>query len=173
MSGFEIRPATLADAQMLSHIGVATFLESFLDLIEGQALMTHCSREHSTEKYATYLSKPETAAWLIVHPQTKAPAGYALNCAPDLPIDTSASDVELKRIYMLSRTHGTGAADMLMDAAIEHARNGNAERLLLGTYKDNDRATGFYIKHGFETIGTRQFNVGGKIFDDIVMARAL
>ena len=173
MSGFEIRPATLADAQMLSHIGVATFLESFLDLIEGQALMTHCSKEHSAEKYTSYLTKPDTAAWLIVHPETGAPAGYALNCAPDLPIDTDASDVELKRIYMLSRTHGTGAANLLMEAAISHAQSRGAKRLLLGTYKDNDRATGFYARHGFKTIGTRQFNVGGKLFDDIVMARAL
>lgn len=173
MPAYTLRPATLADAQMLSHIGAATFLESFLDLIEGQALMAHCSKEHSVEKYADYLSKPATAAWLVVHPETGSPAGYALNCAPDLPVETDESDVELKRIYMLSKAHGTGAAKRLMDAAIAHAKNNGAKRLLLGTYKDNDRATGFYTKHGFETIGTRQFNVGGKLFDDIVMAKPL
>jgi ribosomal protein S18 acetylase RimI-like enzyme len=82
-------------------------------------------------------------------------------------------DLELKRIYVLSKLHGRGLAADLLDAAIKHARTQNAPRLLLGTYEENHRAMAFYTKHGFETIGTRQFNVGGKIYDDIVMAKPL
>ncbi len=57
-------------------------------------------------------------------------------------------------------------------AAAKGAAQG-AGRLLLGVKYDNHRALSFYAKNGFETIGTRRFDVGGKTYDDFVLARAL
>ena len=96
-----------------------------------------------------------------------------MNCAPDLPIDLQPGDLELKRIYVLTRFYGTGCGASLLDQAIAHAHANKAPRLLLGTYEGNHRAMAFYEKHGFETIGTRKFDVGGKVFDDIIMAKDL
>lgn len=173
MSAFTVRSASLTDAEMLGHIGVATFVESYSDQIEGQAMVRHCTEQHSADVYAQYLRAPDTGCWLAEHAQTRAPIGYALNCTPDLPIDTAASDIELKRIYLLSGFHGQGIADALLQASIGHARSLDCKRLLLGTYEDNRRAMSFYAKHGFTTIGARKFNIGGKIFDDIIMAKYL
>ena len=173
MPVFTIRSASPSDAEALGHIGVATFVESYSHQIEGQAMVRHCTVQHSSDIYAQYLRAPDTGCWLAEHAQTGAPIGYALNCTPDLPIDTGASDIELKRIYLLSNFHGQGIADALLQASIDHARTLDCKRLLLGTYEDNGRAQGFYAKHGFTTIGTRKFNVGGKIFDDTIMAKRL
>lgn len=173
MPEFHIRPATLTDTETLSHIGAATFIESFITDIEGPAMIAHCSREHSQAAYTAYLSKPSAGCWLAEYADTRAPIGYALNCPADLPVETAPDDIELKRIYLLSRFHGQGVADKLLNASIAHARGLNAPRLLLGTYERNYRATAFYQKYGFETVGTRQFDVGGKIYDDIVMAKTL
>lgn len=173
MTNILIRPATLADAEMLGHIGVATFVESYTDDIEGQAMMAHCTREHAQTVYETYLAVPSTGCWLALQANTGAPVGYALTCTPDLPVETNSQDIELKRIYVLSKMHGFGVAAGLLEAAIKHAQNKGAKRLLLGTYEDNQRAMAFYSKQGFEKIGIRKFNVGGKVFDDIVMAKPL
>lgn len=173
MSTFKIRQASLEDAETLGHIGVATFVESYTADIEGPAMVAHCTREHAKSVYAQYLAAPQTGCWLAEHRETRAPIGYALNCTPDLPIDILAGDIELKRIYVLSKYHGQAAAAALLEAAEAHARTQNAPRLLLGTYEENHRAMAFYAKHGFKTIGTRQFNVGGKIYDDIVMGKTL
>lgn len=173
MNGFEIRPAAHADAETLSHIGVATFVESYTEDIEGPAMMAHCTQEHSKATYETYLGKSSTGCWLAEHSETRAPVGYALTCTPDLPIETTQFDIELKRIYMLSKMHGLGVATALLEAATRHSRAQGARRILLGTYEDNHRAMAFYAKYGFKTIGTRQFNVGGKIYDDIIMAKPL
>ena len=35
---------------------------------------------------------------------------------------------------------------------------------------DNHRAIGFYTKQGFRQIGTRRFDVGGTLYDDVVLA---
>ncbi len=173
MSKFTIRPATIADAVTLGHIGVATFVESYTDEIEGPAMMVHCSGQHAAATYHAYLSAPNTGCWLAEHAQTTAPIGYALNCTPELPIETDETDIELKRIYVLSKCHGQGVAPALMEAAITHARDIKARRLLLGTYKDNHRARAFYAKYGFITIGTRKFNIGGNLYNDVLLAKNL
>ena len=169
MTKFKIRPATSDDAQRLAHIGVATFIDSYTADIEGEAMMAHCTHQHSQAVYAAYLSDPAAKAWLVESAETSAPIGYAVTCAPDLPITLMTGDIELKRIYVLSRFHGSGAGKALMETVLAHVRVQTAPRLLLGTYQDNHRAVAFYTRIGFETIGTRQFQVGEVLYDDIVM----
>jgi ribosomal protein S18 acetylase RimI-like enzyme len=46
-------------------------------------------------------------------------------------------------------------------------------RLLLGVKADNARAIAFYEKQRFRLIDTRRFDVGGTLYDDVVLARDL
>lgn len=173
MEKIVIRPAGPEDAERLAHIGVATFIDSYTYDIDGAAMVAHCTRQHSPEVYAGWLSGPAASAWLAEYITTGAPIGYAVNCPPDLPVPAEPGDIELKRIYLLSRFHGSGAGEALLDAAIEDARQRGAPRLLLGTYQDNHRAVAFYEKHGFALAGNRRFQVGDAFYDDIVMAKRL
>ncbi|MEO0466595.1 MAG: GNAT family N-acetyltransferase [Pseudomonadota bacterium] len=172
MADFTLRRAELGDEYILALIGASTFLDGFLEIIPGPALVAHCQAQHNAEVYRSYLDpvNPKTACWLAEHAVTGAPIGYALNCAPTIPGETGASDVELKRIYCMSRVHGSGAGQALMTASIAHARSLSAKRLWLGTYEQNHRAIAFYKRNGFTTVGTRQFQVGDQMFDDIVMS---
>ncbi|WP_159976781.1 MULTISPECIES: GNAT family N-acetyltransferase [unclassified Novosphingobium] len=166
---WRIRPAGPDDADALALVGAATFLESFAGLIDGGGLVVHCRDQHSAETYHTYLAKG-AKAWLAEIEPGGAPVGYALSCAPELEL-AQPGDLELKRIYLLSRFQGSYMASALMQAVMAHAAG--ARRLLLGVKDDNSRALAFYRKHGFETIGSRRFDVGGKTYDDYVLARPL
>ncbi|MEM1036855.1 MAG: GNAT family N-acetyltransferase [Pseudomonadota bacterium] len=170
-----IHRAAPGDEHTLGAIGSATFLESFIEDIPGPDLIKHCHTQHSVETYSEYLTKsdPRYACWIASYAKTGAPIGYALTCPPDLPMENTDTDIELKRIYVFSRFHGSGAAKALNDLADAHARNLNCRRILLGTYEDNQRAIAFYHREGYEKIGTRQFQVGDQIFDDIIMAKPL
>lgn len=173
MPEFRIRRAGAADAEALSHIGAATFLESYTEIIDGPDMVAHCTRQHSCAVYGAYLADPAAAVWIAEFGATGAPVGYAVNCLPDLPIALQDGDLELKRIYAFSRFHGAGIGQALMLASLEDARRRGAPRLLLGTYQDNHRAVAFYTRHGFTFAGTRQFQVGTRLFDDIVMSKPL
>lgn len=173
MTNISIRRADAADSARLAHIGVATFIDSYVFDIDGEAIIAHCTRQHSEAWYAECLAAPDNAAWLAEYEATGAPVGYALLCRPDLPVACGEDDLELKRIYVLSRFHGGPSGSLLMEAVIAEARRRGAGRLLLGTYEDNHRAIAFYRKNGFELAGTRQFQVGHRIYDDIVLARQL
>lgn len=138
-------------------------------------MLLHCQTQHSANAYAGYLNStdPRHACWLVEYQPTGAPIGYAATCPPDLPIPLQDGDIELKRIYILSKYHGSGAGKRLSDTVIRFARALEAPRLLLGTYQDNQRAVAFYQREGFMQVGTRQFQVGHQVFDDIVMAMSL
>lgn len=163
---WRIRAVGAPDSEALALVGSATFLESFAGLIDGSGIVTHCSRHHSPEAYRAYLAKG-AKAWLAEIEPGHAPVGYALTCEPELE-QAQPGDLELKRIYILARFQGSPIASALMRTACESAA-GHA-RLLLGVKQDNHRAIAFYRKHGFDTIGSRRFDVGGVSYDDLVMA---
>ncbi|RSL17514.1 ribosomal protein S18 acetylase RimI-like enzyme [Edaphobacter aggregans] len=169
-----LRECIPADAPTLAIIAAATLLEAFAGLVPGDALLAHCAKNHIPAAYLSYLEKPETRAWLAELSPGAAPVGYALLTAPDFPIDlVQPGDLELRRIYLFSKFHGTGAGRTMMDLAIASARRQQATRLLLGVHPDNQRAIAFYRKNGFVQIGTRTFQVGASTFEDPVFALTL
>lgn len=169
-----LRCCTSDDAQLLSVLGTATFLEAFAGMLPGGSIVEHCRVNHAAEKYAYALAQPKTRVWVAETAMQQGPVGYAMLTAPELPIeDPQATDLELKRIYLLSRFHGGGAGRMLMEAAVEGARAQGAKRLLLGVYPGNVRALAFYAKQGYRRVGTRSFRMGFHTFEDHVLARDL
>lgn len=165
------REAGLEDAPALAIIGAATFLESFAGVIAGEAIIGHIARHHQADAYAALL-QGGARAWLVEAADGGAPLGYALLGQPDLA-QAQEGDAELKRIYSLSRFHGQGIGDALMAAALDAAKAAGQKRLLLGVYQGNMRALRFYEKQGFTEVGTRQFQVGPRLYDDYILARLL
>ena len=170
-----IRKAAPGDEYALGAVGIGTFLESYTELIPGADLISHCHKQHSVEMYRSFLSTADERyrCWLAEFAETGAPVGYAVTCPPDLPVAHAPSDIELKRIYVFSKYHGTGAGRMLNQAVDAHAKAIGAKHILLGTYEANHRAIAFYKREGYGKIGERQFQVGDQLFDDIVMAKTL
>lgn len=60
-----------------------------------------------------------------------------------------------------------------MDCAVDAARRQGMRRLRLGVHRENSRALAFYRKNGFTLAGTRTFQVGHEIYDDVVLAKRL
>lgn len=168
---WRIRAASAQDSARLGLVGAATFLETFAGILDGEAIVAHCAHEHRPSGYDAYLANG-AAAWLGETAAGDAPVGYAMVAAPNLP-GAEPRDLELKRIYVLSRFHGSGLGRALMGAAVEHATRFGAPRLLLGVYKRNHRALSFYARSGFEPIGERLFQVGDRHYEDLVLARRL
>jgi GNAT superfamily N-acetyltransferase len=110
--------------------------------------------------------------------------------APDLPsFPVQPGDIELKRIYLLSRFRSRSRTPVLdaagqpepelspgqalMNAAIRDAQSMGFKRLLLGTHENNRRAIAFYRRNGFAEAGTRTFQVGSQCCCDLIFARPL
>jgi ribosomal protein S18 acetylase RimI-like enzyme len=170
---WRLRRATAADAPAVSMVAAASFLETFAGILPGADIIAHCTRNSSVEKFAGWAGDPASVVSLATHPDGDAPVGYSVITTPDLPLPPQPGDVELRRIYALSITRGTGLGHRLMAQAINDARALGGKRLLLGVLGTNHVARAFYEREGFTLAGTRRFNVGSGWYDDVIYARAL
>lgn len=167
----KLRRATGQDAGKLSIVGIATFLENFANDHDGDEVVSYLAATHSPDWYARTLRDPDVTAW-IVEEAAGCPVGYAMLAPAGLPGADCLSDVELKRIYMLSRWHGRGFGGQLYDSVEAEARTRGARRLLLSVYVENHPAQRFYTARGFERIGRWTFE-GFAASEDYVMAKVL
>ena len=166
-----MRRATAADSGKLALIGAASFLETFANDHPGDGVVAFIRDYHSESAWAATLAKVDSAVW-IVEESAGCPVGYAVLSAGSLP-GTTPDDAELKRIYVLSRWHGTGIGRDLFDIAEAEARVRGAGRLVLSVYTRNARAIRFYEKQGFGVIGEAMFAEFPVEFSDKVMAKNL
>lgn len=168
-----IRRAVASDSAALALVGGATFLETYSEILPGVALVAHCATQHRAEVYAAWLGDPACAVW-IAEWALGAPVGYVVMAPATLPIgEVVAGDLEVLRVYVLSRYHGGGVGFRLMGAAVAEARARGAGRVVLGMNNLNERALGFYRRQGFGVIGTREFCVGGVVCADTVLGLGL
>ena len=173
MTTINIRPCTPADADALALVGQATFLETYSTVLPAADILAHCAREHGEARYAAWLAKPDYRFWLAEVATTGVAVGYAMLCPPDLPVPLEPGDLEIKRIYLLSRFQGGGVGAGLLAATLDAARAAGAGRVLLGVYGENAPAIAFYARQGFAEAGVRKFQVGANTYDDLVLARPL
>lgn len=168
-----IRACGPGDAAPLALVAQAAFLQSYAEVLPVSDILAHCATEHAEAYYAARLGRAEYGFWIAEVAETRSPVGYAMLSPPDLPVQTDPTDLELKRIYLLHRFHGSGVGAGLMAAALDAARARGARRVLLGVYGENRRAMAFYARQGFTEAGVRKFRVGANEYDDFVLARAL
>ncbi len=168
----ELRRAGPRDAAALSLLGSATMLETYAELVDGPDIVQHCANRHAAAVYAAWLADPECAIW-VAFTQRDALVGYLVLTPATLPDNPHPDDLEVQRIYVLSRYHGAGIGGALMGCAVAEARRRSARQLVLGVLKLNAPAIAFYDRQGFTVIDKRVFQVGTATFDDHVMARTL
>jgi len=168
-----IRQAQPGDEHALALVGSATFLETYAHMIPGADMVSHCATKHSAATYAAWLADPSVTIWLA-ETEVKAPVGYLVLTHATLPVAApQPEDLEIQRIYVLSRFHRTGLGYALMNLAVARSNARGAQRLVLGVHNDNARALAFYQRQGFSIIDDRTFHVGISVFCDRVLARLL
>ena len=167
-----IRPLAADDLAALALVGQATFLETYAAQLPAADILAHCRGEHGEARYAQWLEKPGYDFW-GVEAEQGALVGYVMLCPPDLPTPTEPGDVEVKRIYLLSKYQGGGMGARMMQAAQERAQARGAKRLWLAVWSQNANAIAFYARQGFTQAGVRKFQVGANTYDDLVLARDL
>ena len=77
------------------------------------------------------------------------------------------------RFYVDKAHHGRGIAQTLMQEAVATARKLGATTVWLGVWERNLRAIAFYVKCGFQDVGSQPFLVGSDLQTDRVMARVI
>jgi GNAT superfamily N-acetyltransferase len=168
---YTVRTCHPGDEQSLQIVASGSLLETFAGTLAGEDLLAHCVKSNAAAVYAGWLADP--AVRVGVAELWDTPIGYAVILPPDLPVDLTPTDIELRRIYLFHRFQGSGLGVRLLEWAKGEARAMGMQRLLLGVYGKNDKAIAWYLRQGFIQVGTRQFLVGKTMHDDLVLGTAL
>lgn len=176
-----VRRATRADAAALAEVAAETFGLACPPGMSEQSVAAFVAEHLTPERFAEYVDDPARAV-LIAEEDAEEGAravGYAMLVHGE-PYDENARAVvrhrpttELSKIYVLPTAHGGGVATELLEAALAVARDVGAAGMWLGTNQANVRAQRFYVKSGFEKVGTKRFWVGDHWEDDFVFERPL
>jgi GNAT superfamily N-acetyltransferase len=149
---FEIRRATVEDAEAGAWCHLLCWREAYAELVEPEKLLERTSDHvRRTERWASHLSRNPTL-WIAVNPDPAAPieervVGFSWpGPARD---DDKPTPLELYAIYIRRKWWGTGLGTRLLDVAI------GKEAASLWVFEGNQRALDFYIKHGFVADGAR------------------
>lgn len=167
-----IQRATETDLIDLQSISILTFCQAFEQYntagdmqlyLENCLSIEQLNKEMETEVSSFFLAKidGETIGYL------------KLNQGNSDQNDLQGQGLEIERIYVVEKYHGTGIGQELYSIAEEKATELRATHLWLGVWEHNPRAIRFYEKLGFEPFGTQQFVLGKDIQTDILMRLVL
>ncbi|WP_428740291.1 GNAT family N-acetyltransferase [Tenacibaculum sp.] len=166
----EIRTASEKDIEVIALLGRVTYSEShghfiddFSDLVKynDEAFSIQKTKENLLDKNNIYFIAyvngfPVGYAKLILH--------ATIDCV------TSKNVCRLERIYILNEFIGRQIGSKLLEACIQKAIQQNFDELWLTTYIKNEKAIQFYQKQQFQRMGTYNFLVNGKGYENIVFS---
>ncbi|HEX7027913.1 MAG TPA: N-acetyltransferase [Gammaproteobacteria bacterium] len=81
----------------------------------------------------------------------------------------AVSSIELAKLYVLEKFHGTGIAKQLLCSGLDLAARKGFKTVWLCVWEKNPRAQAFYRKAGFEAVGDIVIPMNGVPFRDLVM----
>jgi len=170
MSDAVIRRATPQDADALSRIGKATFVETFGHLYPAEDLTEFLEQAYGLERTRKDLADPDKASW-IVEADGKV-VGYALAGPSELPHpDVTPGDGELKRLYVLKDWQGGGTGSRLLSQALDWLEARGSKRIWIGVWSQNYGAQRLYSRLGFKKVGEYEFPVGRVRDHEFILVR--
>ena len=157
------RPATLADAPALAALGAETFIAAFGHLYTPEDLAAFLEQVHSPGPVAGEIAGDECTHCLAEHEgelvaycKLRYPSHYTA-------LSDAQNPLELGQLYALPDYTGKGIGAKLMDWALEQARAGGHDAMLLSVYSENYGAQRFYQRYGFGKIADITFQVGEQL----------
>jgi GNAT superfamily N-acetyltransferase len=149
-----VRAARRNDAPAIAAVSVASRQWSYRDVL-AEADLAALSVEATTADFAEGLAQLSPDSAVFVAEWADRVVGYAY-VLPSRDSDVPAASAELGSIYVTEEVAGTGVAQALMDAAVEHARAAGRGLLTLWVRPENGRARRFYEKYGLQPDGGKR-----------------
>ena len=165
-----LRSATPADAAALAALGRESFCDAFGHLYRAEDLSAFLDKAYSVEAVAAEIADPGITHQLAQDPASGALAGY---CKMRFPSSYAAHStlvrpIELGQLYCLAAHTGKGIGARLMDWALDLARSGGHDGILLSVWSENFGAQKFYQRYGFGKIADIDFWVGSQRDDEFL-----
>lgn len=168
---FSLRVATSQDAAALGALASRTFSETFGHLYPPEQLSAYLAEAYNVDMMRSDIECTDKYTVLLFPKQSddqleKPPCAYGMlhdkNVRTGEDPALAEHSLEIKRVYVDSAFHGSGAAYLLMDhlMGVIRAKQPPRRHVWLGVWENNVKAQKFYAKYGFREVGEHSFLVG-------------
>ena len=150
----EIVKIGVESVQALREISCETYYDTFKESIVNPQDMEDFLRDaYSIETLSQELENPESDFFFLY--QEDRLVGYLkLNVgAAQTEQGVADNTLEIQRIYVRPSEKRQGFGTVLMDFAMQHAKEAGYDSVWLGVWEHNDAAQAFYKEHGFVRVG--------------------
>ncbi len=149
-------------------------IQSFRDLLE---------KSNTEEDMKLYIDKNLTyeqlekefhekgTVFFLLYDGDKAMAYLKLRVGYEPEELVGTNSLEIERLYCIQQYVGKQVGKVLMQTALDYAKDHNYEIIWLGVWEHNPRAYAFYQKWGFEKFGSHVFMLGTDAQTDWMMKR--
>ncbi|BDH63520.1 spermidine/spermine N(1)-acetyltransferase [Lysinibacillus sp. PLM2] len=168
----EIRKCNMDDLQTLQEISIETFYEAFKDQNSTENMEAYLESAFNLNQLKKELTNISSQFYFVIfHNEI---VGYLkLNTGDAQSEKMGNESLEIERIYLKSKVQKNGLGKLLINKAIEIARESNKKKIWLGVWEKNDNAIAFYKKMGFIQTGTHSFYMGEEEQQDFIMTKTL
>jgi len=167
-----IREAGPADAEFVADMARRTFIDSFAEHNTAENMRIFLEEQFPKERQMAEIGAAGRH-FLLAYADGE-PAGYVSLRVGDPPGELQGEKaIEIVQLYSEKKMIGKGIGPVLMQAALDLAREKGFDWVWLGVWEHNHRAKAFYQKWGFERFGEHIFFVGLDAQTDWWMRRKL
>ena len=167
-----IIPATVQHSAALACLARKTFVDAFAKDNHESDLREYVDQAFNEQTIYQELADPNAAFYVAC--EDRELLGYLKLRQGTTPSQLQERNaLELQRIYVHQHAIGRGIGAQLTQAALDAARQRDANVLWLGVWERNPAAIAFYQRWGFVIFGSHIFYVGQDAQTDLLMQKSL
>jgi ribosomal protein S18 acetylase RimI-like enzyme len=164
----EIKKANLEDLISIQNISKQSFTETFAEINTPENMEKYLLENFNTAQITLEINNPESIFYLAFW--ENQPIGFLkVNLGKAQTESLYKNTLEIQRIYVLKAFHGKKIGQLLLDQAIEIAKQHSVDYIWLGVWEENGKAIHFYNKNGFVTFDKHVFVLGDDKQTDLIM----
>lgn len=168
METIRIRKATVNDCERLIEIGKITFSETFSSTNSEENMKDYLAKNFSKANLTLEINNPLSEFYLAFL-EERVIGFLKVNFGKAQTEIQDEKGIELERIYVLNEFHGKKIGQLLLDKALQIARNNKSQYLWLGVWENNFKALKFYEKNWFYVFDKHIFTLGTDEQTDLLM----
>ena len=163
-----IRKITLTDIEEWQTISRQTFLETFEESNSKENMKKYIEESFNTNKLITEIENSNSKIFFATF-NNKAIGYLKLNFGQAQIELKNEKGFEIERIFILKDFFGKKVGQILLDYALQIAKQIKSEYIWLGVLGKNSRAIRFYSKNGFVEFDKHLFKLGDDMQTDLMM----
>lgn len=163
-----IRIATPDDLRDLLHVARTAFLQAFTAGNKPENVSAYLEEAFNFDQLRKELSNP-ASTFFLAEVEGELVGYIKVNLVPAQTDVHDPESLEISRLYVLEDYLGLGVGKILLDHALDFAKQNQKKYLWLGVWEKNARAIRFYEKNGLRIFGSHPFPFGDEIQKDYLM----